>query len=128
MTDAVAVAIIGGIASSLPATLTAAVGIFISLRKGRKTDAVSVQATHAATKADEAKTTAALVADKTDELAVGQREIHTLVNSNLAAVKQDLEDAKVEIRALRDLVLGLTQGTISIAQAAKSVILKSEAD
>lgn len=76
MTDLAFIAIIG----ALPATLTAAAGLIVSLKNGRKADAAVVK----------------------------QEEIHTLVNSNMTAVKNDLADAKNEIAALKDVVAALT--------------------
>ncbi len=82
---------------ALPLTLTAMGNIVVSLRNGRKTDAVAVTVAKAATQAESAS-------QKADDLALGQKEIHILVNSNLSKVKADLEEAKDEIRALRALI------------------------
>ncbi len=79
MTDTITMALIAG----LPATLTALTGLIVSIKNGRKTDAVVT---------------------KVDDAAVKQQEIHTLVNSNLTKVKDDLAEAKAEITALKALV------------------------
>lgn len=77
MTDVVFMAILGAV----PATLTAAAGLIVSLRNGRKAN----------------------------DAAVKQEEIHMLVNSNLTKVKDDLKEAKMEIASLKSIVLALTR-------------------
>ncbi len=77
MTDLAFIAIVGAV----PATLTAAAGLIVSLKNGRKAN---------------------VAAEK-------QEEIHTLVNSNMTAVKKDLEDAKREIADLKNIVSALTK-------------------
>ncbi len=83
-----------------PAILTAlavCANVYVSLRNGQKSDAVGVQATTAAT--------AAAAADaKAADLATGQQVIHTLVNSNLTKVKEELAATKEELAALHALV------------------------
>lgn len=69
MTDLAFIAIVGAV----PATLTAAAGLIVSLRNGQKANV-----------------------------------IHTLVNSNLTKVKDDLEEAKIEIRELKAIIQGRT--------------------
>ena len=79
MTDMVALALL----AALPATLTAAAGLVVSMKNGGKADLAAVK----------------------------QEQIHVLVNSNLAKVKNDLDEAKAEIRSLRDLVRELSGHT-----------------
>lgn len=66
--------------TSIPPTIAAVAALFVSIRNGWKADLAAVK----------------------------QQEIHVLVNSNLTAVKNDLEEAKAEIKALRSLVTQLT--------------------
>ncbi len=79
MSDTVIIALIAG----LPAAITALAGLVVSLKNGRKADTM---------------------ATKVDDAAVRQQEIHTLVNSNLTKVKDDLADAKAQILALKALI------------------------
>jgi len=90
MTDAVQIALIVGV----PATIAALGNIVIGVRQTRRADKQAVVANQAASIREE----------KLDDLATGQQEIHTLVNSNLTAVKADLLAAKTEILELKALV------------------------
>ncbi len=75
-----------------------------------KADAITTQANIAA---DHAVTAVA----RADELAMGQLEIHKLVNSNLSKVKQDLEEAKAEIVSLRKLIAGLSVKMVPVVES-----------
>lgn len=82
------------IVTALPATVTALAGLVISLKNGKKADAIGAKA---------------------DVAAVKQQEIHVLVNSSfskvkddLAATRLDLETAKAEIAVLHGLIRDLT--------------------
>lgn len=86
MTDSVLIALIAGAVAGIPATLTAAGGLIVSLKNGRKADQT---------------------ADKVDDAAVKQEHIRELVNSNLTKVKDDLAEAKQEILSLRALISSL---------------------
>lgn len=74
--------------TAIPPTCVALFGLIVSLKNSKKADVITAKA---------------------DEAAVKQQEIHVLVNSNLTAVKDDLEEAKAEIQALRTLVTQLTK-------------------
>jgi hypothetical protein len=86
VTDALGVAF----AAAIPPTLMALAAIIVSLRNGRKTDAVTAQ-----------------IDAKTGELTAGQDAIHVLVNSNLEKVKADLAAAIAEIAELKQALKAL---------------------
>lgn len=84
--------IILAIVSAIPATVTAAAGLIVSIKNGQKVD---------------------VVVGKTDDAALKQEHIRELVNSNLTKVKTDLEEAKSEILSLKALVKKLTDANFN---------------
>ncbi len=100
VSDTVLIALIAGV----PAALTAAAGLIVSLRNGRKTDAVHIQATTAADKAVIAADKADVAVIAANDLAAGQKEIHGLVNGNLSTVKAECESLRKENDILRALI------------------------
>lgn len=83
------------IVAAVPSTVTALAGLIVSIRNGKKTDAV-------AQKTDAVGVQAVEAAEK-------QVEIHRLVNGNLSQVKADLSAANGEIKALKELVSTMIQ-------------------
>ena len=91
MSDSTIVAIVTG----LPATIAACGSFIVALRNGRK--------------ANEAKAEALIAVGKAESLAAGQEEIHKIVNSNLSVMKADLDHARGEITALREILTVYSQ-------------------
>jgi len=87
LTDALGVAF----AAAVPPTLMALAAIIVSLRNGRKTDAIDAK-----------------IETKSGELTAGQDAIHVLVNSNLERVKADLAAAISEIAELKRALKALS--------------------
>lgn len=108
MTELVQLAVVATISPLILAVVTRYLNRSDKREDWARQDAVASRVAAAAVKVEKVAKTAAknqsTTDKKLDDLAEGQREIHTLVNSNMTATMQDSHDSTVrELIALREI-------------------------